>query len=80
MPPTADDRKHRVARVERKLVWRGWYQAYDYYYICACGRRLKEHGEHTVTHFQPDIHGWAKIGREMEAALHTCLHPEANQE
>ena len=46
--------KHEPTRVELILRWRGWYQAYDVYYICSCGRRLKEHGDHTITHFQPE--------------------------
>ena len=72
MPPTIrppkTPRTHEPAKVELVLRWRGWYQAYDVYYICACGRRLKEHGDNTLFHFQPETKGYATVCRQMDAA------------
>jgi hypothetical protein len=72
MPPTTQPKKpphkHEVTRAELVLRWRGWYQAYDVYYICSCGRRLKEHGDNTVTHFQPETKGYAAVCNQMDTA------------
>ena len=65
--PTKSQRKHEPIRVELVLRWRGWYQAYDVYYICSCGRRLKEHGDNTIIHFQPETKGYSAVCRQMDA-------------
>jgi hypothetical protein len=59
--------KHVPQSAQIVMRWRGWYQAPQIYYVCSCGRRLKKYGEHTITHFQPDIVGYAAVCRQLDA-------------
>lgn len=58
---------HRPVAVQIVLVNCGWYTSTKVIYCCSCGRRLAKHGEKTIAHFQPEIVGYARVCRELDA-------------